>query len=182
MKDLGEIEARKIQSPVNVPVVRPSISAYTAALHMSFIALVLMASIFVIAFATFNSANAFSINRDTGISSSPEYSEFKSAGSEIQKLGLVADPAIKRILPNVEETAFNSVIFSKSVGDVRQIVSKPLAPIVHHRTVIETKNTGTSLSSTTRSILAGGLGSVFAFMIWVTARMWREFAGSTRKP
>lgn len=160
---------------MNVPIQHRQTSIYTSALHIGLIAFALMASIFVIAFATFSSAHAFNID-DNKASGNFIFSVSQVEGNH--KLGLVADPPVSEIIPNIEETAFNSIIIRSAVNRIKESPANSAHPIKQNELYARQAPAGHSMSNTARYITIGFLASLFALMMWVTAKMWRDFARS----
>jgi len=167
----------ELRKPINVPVRRPLSSARDSAWHISFMALLLVASIFMIVFATFSSAHAFTFDQKANAFERPlGYAAVEKNNSRI---GLSSDELPRETLPNVEETAFNNMILWKAAERAGRVLIEAPKSKAQHTIIIQPANVTRAMSNTERNISIGFLASLFAFMMWVTAKMWREFARST---
>jgi len=172
-----ENSEHELRKPINVPVRRPLSSAQDSAWHISFVALLLVASIFMIVFATFSSAHAFTFDQNgTALEHPLGYAAVENGNLRI---GLSGNELKREVLPNVEETAFNNMILWKAAERTGRVLIEAPASKVRHTIIIQPVNVARAMSNTERNITIGFLASLFAFMMWVTAKMWREFARST---
>ena len=167
----------ELRKPINVPMRRPLSSARDSAWHISFMALLLVASIFMIVFATFSSAHAFTFDQNDNAFDRPL--GFAAVEKNNSRIGLSSDELPRETLPNVEETAFNNMILLKAAELAgRVLIEAPVAK-VRHTIIIQPASATRAMSNAERYITIGFLALLFAFMMWVTAKMWREFARST---
>lgn len=172
-----EIQKNKLRKPLNVSIRRPINSARDSVWHISFMALLLVASIFMIVFATISSAHAFTVDqKGTAFERSLGYAAVENSKSRI---GLSGDELRRETLPNVEETAFNNMILWKAAERAGLVLIETPATKVRPTIIIKPANDTRAMSNSERNMTIGFLASLFAFMMWVTAKMWREFSRST---
>lgn len=171
-----ENSEHELRKPINVPARRPLSSARDSAWHISFMALLLVASIFMIVFATFSSAHAFTFDqKDNAFERPMGYAAVEKNNSRI---GLSSIELPRETLPNIEEAAFNKMILWKAAERTGRVLIEAPVANVQHTIIIQPASVTRVMSKTERNITIGFLASLFAFMMWVTAKMWREFARS----
>ncbi len=167
----------ELRKPINVPMRRPLSSARDSAWHISFMALLLVASIFMIVFATFSSAHAFTVDQKANAFERPlGYAAIEKNNSRI---GLSRNELPSETLPNVEEAAFNNMILWNAAERAGRVLIEAPTAKVRRTIIIQPAKITRAMSNTERNISLGFLASLFAFMMLVTAKMWREFARST---
>ena len=167
----------ELRKPVNVPVRRPSNPAHGSAWHISFMALLLVASFFMIVFATFSSAHAFTRDQEGNAFELPL--GYAAVEKSHVKIGLPSNKLPRETPPNIEEAAFNKMILWKAAESTGRGLIEAAVPKARQRILIQPVNVTRSMSNTERNYTIGFLALLFAFMMWITAKMWREFARNT---
>ena len=167
----------ELRKPINVPVRRSLNPVHGSAWHISFMALLLAASIFMIVFATFSSAHAFTFDQKGNAFEHPL--GYAAVEKNKSRIGLSSNELPRENLPNIEETAFNNMILWKAAERTgRELIEAPVLK-VRHTIIIQPVNVTRAMSNTERNFAIGFLATLFAFMMWVTAKMWQEFARNT---
>ncbi len=158
-----------------IPARTPPDPTYVAAVHMSIMAVTIVASIFMILFTVLGTANAASID---GVLQSAQAGSMRSGYAPIGKTGpefnFPATSAIDNLIKNQKNPDYRAAQMRQAARAVEMFSlaapkTEPSLPMGNSKSPAQ--------PMAAMYLLAAILAMMMLVMVWITTRMWRDFFG-----